>query len=617
MLSFVSFLSIWSVVGGIYSLQAAPAVGPEIFEQLSAVPGGWRQVNTPSPSTQIQLRIALRQQKVQQFEQTVLDVSTPGHPRYGQHLTSGEVKTLLRPTDTTISSVLGWLYDEGVPNSSIKSDGDWITFNVTVEHANRILNTDFFTYRNSVNKVEKIRTLRYSVPKNLHQAIVMIQPTTRFGQIRPLRSSPFVKDLFGDADGIAKSDLPSSSLNFTSCNTTITPSCLRKLYNVGDFEADPNNGNKLGICGYLDQYAKFDALKVFLSEYAPYAAGSNFTVISINGGRNDQNSTLDDAEANLDVQYGIALSYPVPSTYYTTGGLGLLVPDLDQPTPADNLNEPYLDFLHYILALEDHELPQTLTTSYGEDEQSIPNSYTQTVCTMFGQLGARGVSVIFSSGDTGVGSACQTNDGKNTTRFLPIFPASCPWVTSVGGTFGVQPERAIFFSSGGFSDRFPRPQYQNAAVQDYLKVLGDQWEGLYNPDGRGFPDVAAQSSRFHFIDKGKEGLIGGTSASAPTFAALISLLNSARLSANLPPMGFLNPWIYSIGKLGLNDITVGGSTGCTGEDQFSGLATPIVPFASWNATVGWDPVTGLGTPDFGKLLELSRAFGEGGYGYGV
>jgi tripeptidyl-peptidase-1 len=200
----------------------------------------------------------------------------------------------------------------------------------------------------------------------------------------------------------------------------------------------------------------------------------------------------------------------VPSIYYTTGGLGLLVPDLDQPLLSDNSNEPYLDFLHFILALEDDELPQTLTTSYGEDEQSVPDSFSRTVCQMFGQLGARGVSVIFSSGDSGVGSACQTNDGKNTTRFLPIFPASCPWVTSVGGTFQVEPEQAIFFSSGGFSDRFPRPAYQDAAVQDYLEILGDQWEGLFNPDGRGFPDVAAQSFRFRFIDQGKEGLVGGT-----------------------------------------------------------------------------------------------------------
>lgn len=95
------------------------------------------------------------------------------------------------------------------------------------------------------------------------------------------------------------------------------------------------------------------------------------------------------------------------------------------------------------------------------------------------------------------------------------------------------------------------------------------------------------------------------SASAPTFAAIISLLNTARLKANQKPLGFLNPWLYSDAKAGLVDITRGGSTGCTGTDIYSGLPAPYVPYASWNATTGWDPVTGLGTPNFKKLLEIS------------
>ncbi len=131
-------------------------------------------------------------------------------------------------------------------------------------------------------------------------------------------------------------------------------------------------------------------------------------------------------------------------------------------------------------------------------------------CSLFAQLGARGISVIFASGDTGVGSACQTNDGKNTTRFLPIFPAACPFVTSVGGTHHVEPEVATYFSSGGFSDRFPRPAYQDAAVTRYLGILGNKWEGLYNPAGRGFPDVAAQSQNFTVVDRGLEIRVGGT-----------------------------------------------------------------------------------------------------------
>ena len=222
-------------------------------------------------------------------------------------------------------------------------------------------------------------------------------------------------------------------------------------------------------------------------------------------------SAIDSGEANLDMQYGVAMSYNTRVTYYTVGGLGFLVPDLDQPSAAENQNEPYLEQLQYLLSLDDDELPKVLTTSYGENEQSVPEEYSRSVCFLFAQLGSRGTSVIFSSGDTGVGSACQTNDGKNSTRFLPVFPASCPFVTSVGGTTQVAPEVAVSFSSGGFSDRFSRPAYQDAAVSSYLEKIGDTWKGLYNPGGRGFPDVAAQSDNFSVYDHGVLKKYSGTS----------------------------------------------------------------------------------------------------------
>lgn len=331
------------------------------------------------------------------------------------------------------------------------------------------------------------------------------------------------------------------------------------------------------------------------------------------GGILPQNTRNNSIEANLDIQYTVGLTAPMHNNFYSTPGRGLLIPDLDQPNADANENEPYLDFFTWLVNQPDGALPQTLTTSYGEDEQSVPEKYSKSVCNLIGQLGSRGVSVLFSSGDTGVGSACQTNDGKNTTRFLPIFPASCPYVTAVGGTYQVLPEKAIAFSSGGFSDRFARPSYQNAAIEGYMKILGPKWTGLYNPNGRGIPDVAAQAYRFHIVDKGSEILVGGTSASAPTFASVVSLLNNARLSAGKPPLGFLNPWIYSEGYKGLTDIVNGGSSGCSGIDIFSGLSTPHVPYASWNATAGWDPVTGHGTPDFQKLLKLVMSGGYGGY----
>jgi tripeptidyl-peptidase I len=228
------------------------------------------------------------------------------------------------------------------------------------------------------------------------------------------------------------------------------------------------------------------------------------------------------------------------------------------------------------------------------------------VCNLYAQLGGRGVSVLFSSGDSGVGTGCLTNNGKNQTRFLPQFPAACPWVTSVGATGGV-PEAAVSFSSGGFSDLWSTPDYQRAAVEKYLDNLGDTWKGVYNPTGRGFPDVAAQGVNYPVIDKGQAALADGTSCASPTFAAVVALLNDARLKAGLPSMGFLNPWIYQIGHSALNDITTGSSGGCNGRSSFNitFLGGAVVPGAGWSATEGWDPVTGWGTPNFSKLLSLA------------
>lgn len=470
-----------------------------VVEHLDDVPEGWSRGLAPAASKLLSLRLAIRQEKAATFEQMVIDLSTPGHRTYGKHMKLQEIKDFLRPRFEVSQAVLSWLRSEGVPEGSIENDGDWIKFVVPVEQAERMLKTRFYYFHDDVSKVTGIRTLEYSVPKGIHPYIQLIQPTTRFGQFSSQGS--FILD---------KTRVAAANSKGTDCNTTITPDCLRQLYELGDFVATPHPHNKLGISGYLEQYARYNDFQAFLQKYAPDKADANFTVESINGGLNQQNSTKDSTEASLDLQYGVSLSYKVAATYYTTPGRGPLVPDLDQPDPNDSSNEPYLEQLHYLLNLPDEELPSVLSTSYGESEQSVPESYSNATCSLFAQLGARGVSVIFSSGDSGAGSSCMTNDGKNTTRFTPIFPAACPFVTSVGGTYQIHPERAVSFSSGGFSERFPRPSYQAEAVSNYLTHLGDRWKGLFNPDGRGFPDVAAQALHYAVIEHGRLLTVGGT-----------------------------------------------------------------------------------------------------------
>lgn len=83
------------------------------------------------------------------------------------------------------------------------------------------------------------------------------------------------------------------------------------------------------------------------------------------------------------------------------------------------------------------------------------------------------------------------------------------------------------------------------------------------------------------------GTVDGTSCASPIFASVVALLNDQLIAAGKSPLGFLNPFLYSAGADALNDITSGSNPGCN-TDGFP-------------AGTGWDPVTGLGTPDFQKL----------------
>ena len=237
-------------------------------------------------------------------------------------------------------------------------------------------------------------------------------------------------------------------------------------------------------------------------------------------------------------------------------------------------------------------LPQIISSSYGDNEQTVPIHYAKKVCKLFAQLGAKGTSFLTASGDEGVGGTggCFTNDGNHTASFLADFPNSCPYVTSVGATKNFNPEVAAyderndFASGGGFSNYFPRPDYQNNndVVRNYISSLGGEFDGLYNKEGRGYPDISAQGQQFATIWNGTTHVLDGTSASTPAAAAILALVNDALIAAGKPALGFLNPWLYSTGYSSFSDITSGSSIGCGGS--------------GFPALAGWDPVTGFGTP---------------------
>ena len=151
----------------------------------------------------------------------------------------------------------------------------------------------------------------------------------------------------------------------------------------------------------------------------------------------------------------------------------------------------------------------------------------------------------------------------------------------------------------GFSTQFtqsPNATWQSAVVAAYLKGAPQlPPAGSFPPLGRATPDVSALGEGFQVYQDGVAGPVGGTSASAPTFAGLVSLLNEARLQAKMPAMGFLNPFVYANADAFFDVVK--------GTDAFEKGGSSIK--YGFDCTEGWDPVTGVGTPHFGKLLAAA------------
>lgn len=166
-----------ALVTSLLSLVSSSIAVSDVFESLRAVPSGWKQLGTPSPDTRIHLRIALKKPNQDLFEKTLFAVSTPDHPKYGQHLKREELKAMLKPAAESTDAVLSWLEESGVSSSDIENDSDWIHFYISVAQANSMMSTTFHIYHNSIDNSQKIRTLHYSVPADVAHHITMIQPT--------------------------------------------------------------------------------------------------------------------------------------------------------------------------------------------------------------------------------------------------------------------------------------------------------------------------------------------------------------------------------------------------------------------------------------------------------
>jgi len=523
---------------------------------LRGLPEGWKN-NGPSPHDhKIELLFAVKQTNLDKLESTLMAVSDPDSPQYGKHLSNAAVHKLVAPEGNHIGAVKTFLMDHGVLPVGVTSNEDFIRADVTVKQAEAILSTKYYEMEHgSGRKVH--RAMKYSLPEEVASALDFVSPTVHFPTPKKGGLKPNVE---------APAPLVTNS-----------PARLRELYSVGAVEGNAT-GNRMAVTGFLEQFYSLDDLNQFWDQFCdgircgkgPPKLVGDATTGSPAG-----------VEAMLDIETITGVAGNIESEFW----------GFSDNAPGGSEQDPFLGWLTKMDITDDDVIPKIFSTSYGEDEDAMGLAGAKRLNAEFQKQGVRGISLLFASGDEG--SNCKRG------KYVPEAPASSPWVTAVGGTQSQgnsDVETGISLSSGGFSNRWAMPDWQQSAVDNYFKTASGlpQASKGYNTTGRAYPDISAQASNYDVIANGRNNRgVAGTSCASPAAAGIIALLNDARIAAGQPTLGFLNPFIYKNGDL-WNDVTTGNNKGCN--------------FGSgWPASAGWDAVTGYGTPNYEKLVAASLA----------
>jgi len=509
-----------------------------------------------------------------------VEVSTPGSARYGRHLTRAEVSQQLPPIAGALEAVLAWLRVHSIDSAAVNIGADMVEAAIPAGIAEEMFSTELHHFVHSTHAVDLIRaSAPYTVPTEVAQGIYLVGNLVQL----PALSGPLRVNASSDNEAFA--EFPNGC--GWGCSGKVTPLVLQQVYQME--EAPSGQNSSMAVAEFAGQSWDNSDLQHFAKKCQLKTPVTVARQVGANRGALCKAPLLGAVtcmEALLDIEYIKAVAGDIPLT---------------------SVSDFRYSLLNWAKQLDDMEdLPLVHSVSYGNDErQQTSVAFMDAVNAQFMKLGARGVSILFASGDQGVyGRSGVGRDGK----FHPDFPAASPYVTAVGGTDFAQKsvigaEKAWVSGGGGFSDHFAAPAYQQAAVSEYLKAAGAAAKlpksSAFNAKGRGYPDVSALGGNQNpycvaasFVVASMMTGVAGTSASCPVVAGIFARLNALRSKQGMPPLGFLNPFIYK-NRDAFNDV-VQGKNSDTGPEGFEAME-------------GWDPATGFGTPNFPKLKAAALA----------
>ena len=524
------------------------------------VPAMWHPHNAKvNGADVIGITVALKRRNVDKLDRIFWDVSDPNSPRYGEHLNNEQMRELVSPGRAVVERVVSWLKENGALEVKVSNHEDEMTARFRLSSLESMLDVKFENFVHAQSGRVIARAMKApNIPADIAPHIDVLSGLSGFPIERP-------KLVYEGA----------------TAQITVTPAVLFSQYNVTEVPPEPSDTKN--IVAYFQaqgQNTKQLDLETFCARYTNISNASCKLAKAING--NNDNSP--GVESSLDSQYLMALANGIEMWVFTY--------------PQNDFCNDLMMWTADVFSNTNGSFPSVISISYGV--QVLPNwclPERHRITESIQKMGAMGITVLASSGDDGSGETARR--GYNYGLLGASFPSTIPYVTSVGGTTfvsgnsGEEMATTQFGSGGGFTFDWPAPEFQKSFIDDYFRNqprLPPPYS--YNRSCRGTPDVSALAEGYQVINGGRWMPVAGTSASCPMFAGMVGLLNNVRLQ-NKKTLGYLNPLLYAHSDAFV-DVVKGDN-----DDKKIGYG--------WYCAKGWDPATGLGTPNFGKLVEIVRA----------
>jgi subtilase family serine protease len=601
------------------STQAAPKDRATLPGSVPSWARASARVSAADPASVVGFRVYLGWQDAAGAEAMARSVSDPASPSYGNYLTPAQFRNRFAPAQAQVGAVQSWLRTSGFTIDYTPANNHYVAAHGTVAQVQSAFATQLnmysvngLTVRSPAGDVSVPTSIAGSVSGviGLDDSAVFVHtdhvidknapPSDGFRNAPPL-SAYWAEQVspYGYPTGFTDVSVPATAPWSIRGHT---PDQVKGAYGI--------TGSLTGAgqtVAVIDAYASPTILQD-VNQWSTNRGlptmnpGQLVQVVAPGTFRRPQNPAQDPqgwyGEETLDIE---AVHGMAPDAKIVYVGSPNNYQDLDAA-------------MNHVV---DQHLAQIVTNSYGFSTELLPPGFVKPFEETLIQAAAEGIGVYFSSGD----------NGDETSRFgfaTTDWPASSPWVTSVGGTaLGVDANnnRAIetgwgtstyncdtttlactragwlYGAGGGVSRLFAPPAYQAAlhqtgrAVPD-VSALGDPQTGFLVGQTQSFPEGA------HY----DEYRIGGTSLSSPIFAGLMALADQGKGS----PHGFANPVFYANAGAFYDVLSVKTAVArrnfVNNVDATAGTVDRLRTFDDYSGSPtqhtgpGWDNVTGLGTP---------------------